>query len=115
MIEFLYWVCAKHGLCSNNYIYCLPLDLEGMPPSLLEAMSYENCCLVSDIAECTEVVEDKTVVFRKADVADLTEKLQTLCDRADVVDRYKAESRPYIIGKYGWDGVVDRPLGVYQG
>ena len=32
---------------------------EGMPLSLLEAMSYGNCCLVSDIPECAEVVEDK--------------------------------------------------------
>ena len=31
---------------------------KGMPLSLLEAMSYGNCCLVSDIPECAEVVED---------------------------------------------------------
>lgn len=43
-------------LYSNAYIYTLPSDLEGMPLSLLEAMSYGNCCLVSDIQECTEVV-----------------------------------------------------------
>ncbi len=46
-------------LYSNAYIYTLPSDLEGMPLSLLEAMSYGNCCLVSDIPECTEVVEDE--------------------------------------------------------
>ena len=46
-------------LYSNTYIYTLPSDLEGMPLSLLEAMSYGNCCLVSDIPECAEVVEDK--------------------------------------------------------
>ena len=39
-------------LYSNAYIYTLPSDLEGMPLSLLEAMSYGNCCLVSDIQEC---------------------------------------------------------------
>ena len=32
-------------LYSNAYIYTLPSDLEGMPLSLLEAMSYGNCCL----------------------------------------------------------------------
>ena len=46
-------------LYSNAYIYTLPSDLEGMPLSLLEAMSYGNCCLVSDIPECTEVVTFK--------------------------------------------------------
>ena len=49
-------------LYSNAYIYTLPSDLEGMPLSLLEAMSYGNCCLVSDIPECAEVVEDKMSV-----------------------------------------------------
>lgn len=105
----------KHELYSNAYVYTLPSDLEGMPLSLLEAMSYENCCLVSDIAECTEVVEDKAVVFRKADVADFTEKLQMLCDHPEVTERYKSEARPYIISKYGWDDVVTRTLEVYRG
>ena len=50
-------------LYSNAYLYILPSNLEGMPLSLLEAMSYGNCCVVSDIAECTEVVEDKAAVF----------------------------------------------------
>ena len=36
-------------LYSNAYIYTLPSDLEGMPLSLLEAMSYGNCCLVSGL------------------------------------------------------------------
>lgn len=67
-------------LYSNAYIYTLPSDLEGMPLSLLEAMSYGNCCLVSDIPECAEVVEDKALIFKKADVQDLQEKLQDACD-----------------------------------
>ena len=53
-------------LYSNAYIYTLPSDLEGMPLSLLEAMSYGNCCLVSDIPECAEVVEDKALIFKKS-------------------------------------------------
>lgn len=105
----------KHELYSNAYVYTLPSDLEGMPLSLLEAMSYENCCLVSDIAECTEVIEDKAVVFRKADVADFAEKLQMLCDHPEVTERYKSEARPYIIRKYEWDNVVTRTLEVYSG
>ena len=65
-------------LYSNAYIYTLPSDLEGMPLSLLEAMSYGNCCLVSDIPECAEVVEDKALIFKKSDVDDLREKLQNV-------------------------------------
>jgi glycosyltransferase involved in cell wall biosynthesis len=44
-------------LFSNAYIYVLPSDVEGMPISLLEAMSYGNCCLISDIEENMEVMQ----------------------------------------------------------
>jgi len=58
----------------------LPSDLEGMPLSLLEAMSYGNCCLVSNIPECVEIIGDKAEVFKKGNVDDLTQKLQLLID-----------------------------------
>ena len=79
-------------LYSNAYIYSLPSDLEGMPLSLLEAMSYGNCCLVSDIDECASVVEDKAIVFKKSDVADLQSKLQKACDDVKQVQKYKDEA-----------------------
>lgn len=100
-------------LYSNAYIYTLPSDLEGMPLSLLEAMSYGNCCLTSDIAECAEVVTDKAVTFKKGDVGDLTEKLQTLCDCPDVVQDYKSHSAAYICQRYNWDDIVEQTLKLY--
>lgn len=85
-----------------------------MPLSLLETINYENCCLTSDIAECTKVVEDKIITFKKSNVKDLAEKLQVLCDHPEIVERYKSEARPYIIRKYGWDDVVERIFEIYQ-
>ena len=76
---------ALDELYSNAYVYVLPSDLEGMPLSLLEAMSYGNCCLTSDIAECAEVVEDKAITFKKGDIQDLREKIQQLCDQPGLV------------------------------
>lgn len=52
-------------LYSNAYFFVLPSDLEGMPMCLLEAMSYGNCCLVSDLPECIGVVEDHGISFKK--------------------------------------------------
>ena len=101
-------------LYSNAYVYTLPSDLEGMPLSLLEAMSYGNCCLVSDIEECASVVEDKALVFKKADVNDLREKLQTVCEKEDVVQKRKEEAADFICEKYNWDDVVRRTLKLYR-
>ena len=104
----------RDELYSNAYVYTLPSDLEGMPLSLLEAMSYGNCCLVSDIPECAAVVEDKAVLFRKSDVDDLRQKLQTLCDQPETASQYKANAAQFILNKYGWDDVVDKTLALYR-
>ncbi len=101
-------------LYSNAYVYVLPSDLEGMPLSLLEAMSYGNCCVVSDIAECAEVVEDKAVVFQKSNVEQLKEKLQDLCDHPEQVKLYKDSASDFICQKYNWDDVVYKTVALYR-
>lgn len=101
-------------LYSNAFVYVLPSDLEGMPLSLLEAMSYGNCCLVSDIAECAEVVENNGIVFKKSDVSDLKDKLQMLCDDEALVTEYKSKATDFICSKYNWSDVVDRTIEIYR-
>jgi len=102
-------------LYGNAYIYTLPSDLEGMPLSLLEAMSYGNCCLVSDIEECASVVEDKAIVFEKSNVEDLRKKLQEACDDNEIVENYKKNAADFICEKYSWDDVVEKTMELYRG
>lgn len=102
-------------LYSNAYIYVLPSDLEGMPMSLLEAMSYGNCCLTSDIAECTEVVEDKAASFAHGSADALYKALDELIRHPQKVQGYKDEAANFITGKYSWDSVVDQTLALYKG
>ena len=83
-------------LYSNAYIYTLPSDLEGMPLSLLEAMSYGNCCLVSDIPECAEVVEDKQAIHEA--IADNYDGMYLGDDTVNqVVRQYGMERVGYIL------------------
>ena len=91
-------------LYSNAYIYTLPSDLEGMPLSLLEAMSYGNCCLVSDIP----------LIFKKSDVEDLREKLQEACDHPEMVMKMKNQAADFICEKYNWDEVVKKTMKLYR-
>ena len=100
-------------LYSNAYLYVLPSDLEGMPLSLLEAMSYGNCCLTSDIPECADVLGAYGVTFPRGQVQDLTEKLQQLCDDPHCVQLFKTRAAEYITGRYNWDDVTDRTLQLY--
>lgn len=101
-------------LYSNAYIYCLPSDLEGMPLSLLEAMSYGNCCVTSDIKELTEVIPENKYIFKNANIDKLGETLQFLNDNPDIVKKYQDISQEYILNKYNWDNVVKETLELYK-
>ncbi|MBE6679123.1 MAG: glycosyltransferase family 4 protein [Ruminococcaceae bacterium] len=101
-------------LYSNAYLYVLPSDLEGMPLSLLEAMSYGNMCLTSDIAECADVIGECGATFKRGDVSDLKKTLQKLCDDPDSVKSYKDMAADYICSKYNWDDVTEQTLMLYR-
>lgn len=101
-------------LYSNAYVYVLPSDLEGMPLSLLEAMSFGNCCLTSDIPECTEVIGHHGFSFKNGNVEDLKEKLQELCKQESTVHDYQEKASDYICRKYDWDVIVQKTLMLYQ-
>ena len=101
-------------LYSNAYVYVLPSDIEGMPLSLLEAMSYSNCCLTSDIAECTEVCGENALYFKKGDKEDLENKLTFLLENENTVQKYKEKAQDYICGKYNWDDITEKTLSLYK-
>ena len=101
-------------LYSNAYLYALPSDLEGMPLTLLEAMSYGNCCVVSDIPECTEIVDSNAAVFPAGNVAALQNALQILCDQPKLVEQYRHAIKEHVLGKYNWDEITHKTLELYQ-
>lgn len=112
MTDFVHGQCLEE-LYSNAYLFVLPSDVEGMALSLLEAMSYGNCCVVSNIKENTEVVGDYAVAFRKSDVNDLKYKLINLFDSPEKVERYRETSQCYICEKYDWNKVVKETIQLY--
>ena len=114
MTDFVCGQCLEE-LYSNAYLYILPSDVEGMALSLLEAMSYGNCCLVSDIKENTEVIGDYGITFQKGNVGDLKERITELLSNRERVMQIKQMSSDYICKKYNWDRIVDETIQVYRG
>ena len=116
-VQFLGFVEGQQlaELYSNAYVYVLPSDVEGMPLTLMEAMSYGNCCLPSDIPECMSVMREFGMSFRKGDVADLRDKLQYLCDHAEVVKEYRMKAADFICQYHNWDTITQQTLALYRG
>ena len=92
-----------------NHVY----NLEGMPLSLLEAMSYGNCCVTSNIPECANVMLQHGVTFEKGNVDALATTLQNLCDNSWQVETYQETSAEYICDAFNWDDVTAKTLALY--
>lgn len=102
-------------LYSNAFLYVLPSDVEGLPISLLEAMSYKRCCLTSDIQENTTTSKDKAFAFKKGNVQDLYDKLKEIDSLpVEEVRRIGEEAGQYVLNTYRWKTVVDKTETVYE-
>ena len=105
-------------LYGNCALYILPSEIEGMPLSLLEAMSYGCLCLTSDICENTDVMGECGLHFKTGDVDSLTQALNELVPnlaRTRGEEIYSPDYiRNYVLKKYNWDDVVRRTLECYE-
>ncbi|SCJ73162.1 Capsular glucan synthase [uncultured Clostridium sp.] len=101
-------------LYSNAYIYVLPSDSEGLPISLLEALSYGNCCLASDIDEIYETMKEYGMYFKSGSEVILSKVLEELLNDRTLVDSFKGKSKDFVQNEYNWSDKVADTLEVYN-
>ena len=101
-------------LYSNARLFVLPSDIEGLPIALLEAMSFGNCCLTSDIPENLEVIGDCGATFKRGDVSDLVEKLGLLLASPERCHAMGDRARRHVLETYDWDGVTLHTEAIYH-
>ncbi len=107
-IFFTGFVTGKllHELYSNCCFFVLPSEVEGLPTALLEAMSYGNCCLVSDIPENLEALNGLGYSFQSRSADDLRNKLRMLCTDRSLVEKVKNKARDYALENFSWDRIT---------
>ncbi len=102
-------------LYSNCYIYLLPSDIEGMPISLLEALSYGRACLCSDIKENRETAGECASYFAKGDVQDLTRQLNAMLQSENQNKESDCKKRKeYVSTRYDWNRIVQQTMHLYR-
>ena len=100
-------------LFTNCLFYCLPSDVEGMPISLLEAMSYGRQCLISDIPESTQVAGQYATTFKRGNVSDLAEKLKA---KIGTNSNFTPEDiSSFVLQNYNWDKIASATEKLYRG
>ena len=101
-------------LFSNCFAFVLPSEVEGLPISVLEAMSYGCACLVSDIPENEEAIDGCGVTFRDRDPRDLARQLKLLIESPDHVRHIGSAARSHVSSRYSWDKVTLDLEALYQ-
>lgn len=101
-------------LFTNCFLFVQPSETEGLPTSLLEAMSYGNCCLSSDIPENIEAMKSHGYTFECGNVKELAEKLDALSGNLAAVESVKAKARVFVLGSHSWDDIALRHEALYS-
>ncbi|MGV8082866.1 MAG: glycosyltransferase family 4 protein [Coriobacteriia bacterium] len=102
-------------LFSNAYCYVLPSDVEGMPMSLLEAMSHGRACVTSDIPECADVLGGCGAMFPAGAAAALRYALAPLIADPARAATLGERARARALAEFSWDTAVERTLALYVG
>ncbi|MEA3227186.1 MAG: glycosyltransferase family 4 protein, partial [Planctomycetota bacterium] len=95
-------------LFSHCYIYVQPSEVEGLSLSILEAMSYGHCCLVSDIPENLEAIGDTGFTFVSRSIDNLAERLKRLLEHPEEVAAVSAGSKERVRRHYSWQSISEQ-------
>ena len=102
-------------LYSDCFVYVHPSSLEGLSISLLQAMGYGCCCLVSDIPENLEALGGAGITFQNGSATDLEQKLSNLLAyprhwSKDLRDQAKTR----VAEHFSWERVISDFIQYYQ-
>ena len=103
------------ALYSHSYAVVHPSFSEGLPITVLEAMSYAKPVLVSDIIEHLEVVTDRRMLYAQNSVRDLTRSLKEFLDLPPAEQQaIGLINRQLVRAHFSWDTLVPQTIAVYQ-
>lgn len=97
-------------------VFCLPSYREGMPISLMEAMSMGIPCIATDIRGCREEVVDGVTGFLVpvGDPKQLADKMAWMLNNQDAAARMGGMGRRRVLDNFDINSVVQRQLDIYN-
>jgi len=101
-------------LFANCSLFVFPSKVEGMPLTLLEAMSFAKLIVFSDIPANIEVADGIGIPFRCGDVDDLSQKLRYALENLSLCYELGEKAREKVKKEYNWDRIVDETEEVYH-
>jgi len=101
-------------LFANAYLVAQPSESEGLPISVLEAMSHGKTVLASDIPENMEIVAKHGISFKNKSVTSLMLKLTHLIQQPKLVTNAGKSARQFVEKNYNWDDITNETSLLYE-
>ncbi|MEK7139575.1 MAG: glycosyltransferase family 4 protein [Patescibacteria group bacterium] len=104
---------ALQQLFSHAYAFIHPSESEGLPITVLEAMSFSKAVIASNIPEHREVVGQSGILFAVGSPTDLADKIQHALDYPERLEALGERGRMIVAEKYNWDDIVKHTTALY--
>ncbi len=100
-------------LYANTALLVHPSENEGLPITVLQAMSYARPVLVSDIPEHKEVISDEHFWFSNTDVYSLAEKIVELIKNPGLLKEKGEKNKELVEKNYNWKDIAKQTIALY--
>lgn len=102
------------ALYAHAAVFCQPSESEGLPLTVLEAMSFATPVLVSDIPGNREAIAHAGFTFANGDVDDLVEQLEYVLQHPSLAQAVGREEREVIRRQFDWAVIGQKIEAVYN-
>ena len=101
-------------LMRNCYCYIQPSDVEGLSPVVLTVMGLNVPLIVSDIEENEYAVLDTARMFKKTNVASLTDEINFCETNYPEMLRLAQKAQHRALSQFNWEKVTDDHIEVFK-
>lgn len=115
-VIFTGWQIGKDlaALISEAKLFIHPSNSEGLPLSVLEAMSYGKSVIASAIPEHQELITDKRFLFSPGEVKDLKRVIIWALQNPEVCAVNSLQNKIRVEREYNWEDIVGKVENMYK-
>ncbi len=104
---------ALDELYANSTMLVHPSENEGLPITVLQAMSHARPVLVSDISEHKEVISDERFWFSNTNIISLAQKITELMQNPELLKEKGIKNKALVEKNYNWKDITKQTIALY--
>ncbi len=101
-------------LYANSAMLVHPSENEGLPITVLQAMSYARPVLVSDISEHKEIISDERFWFSNTNIISLAQKITELVPNTELLKEKGVKNKALVEKNYNWKDITNQTIALYS-